>query len=279
MPITKFFRVAVEGATCDGRTLERKHIEQMAKRYNPTVYGARINLEHISGGSPESVFRAYGDVLETKTEEITDGDLKGKLALLVKADATDELVELKKKRQKVYHSIEVHPSFADTGEAYLMGLACTDNPASLGGEFMKFCAGSETNPLASRKHDPACFFTETIESSLEFEQEAPAPEAGKKFLSRITEMITGNKQKFSQETDDLRGAVTLLAESQRDALDQLEKFGALEKQHRELQQNFTTLQSDFDTLKGQLDAQPNNYTQRPPATGGEGKSTAELADC
>ena len=52
------------------------------------------------------------------------------MALLVKVDATDELVELKKKRQKIYHSIEVHPSFADTGKAYLMGLACTDNPAS-----------------------------------------------------------------------------------------------------------------------------------------------------
>lgn len=279
MPITKFFRVAVEGATCDGRTLERKHIVQMAKRYNPTVYGARINLEHISGWSPESVFRAYGDVLEAQTEEITDGDLKGKLALLVKADATDELVELKKKRQKVYHSIEVHPSFADTGEAYLMGLACTDNPASLGGEFMKFCAGSEVNPLSSRKHDPACFFTETIESSLEFEQEAPAPEAGKKFLSKITDLITGNKQKFSQETDDLRGAVTLIAESQRDAIDQLEKFSVLETQHKALQQNFTTLQDDFTALKGQLETKPDNYKQRPPASGGDGKTTAELADC
>jgi hypothetical protein len=34
----------------------------------------------------------------------------------------------------------VHPSFADTGKAYLMGLACTDNPASLGTEMMKFCS-------------------------------------------------------------------------------------------------------------------------------------------
>ena len=132
MPMTNFFRAAVEGATCDGRVLERQHITEMAEQYDPQVYGARVNLEHILGWSPTSDFRAYGDVVEAKAEEIAEGPLKGKLALLVKVDATDELVELKGKRQKIYHSIEVHPSFADTGKAYLVGVAVTDSPASLG---------------------------------------------------------------------------------------------------------------------------------------------------
>ena len=31
---SKFFRVATEGATTDGRKIERKGIEQMAKNFN-----------------------------------------------------------------------------------------------------------------------------------------------------------------------------------------------------------------------------------------------------
>lgn len=44
MPMTNFFRAAVEGATCDGRVLERQHITEMAEQYDPQVYGARVNL-------------------------------------------------------------------------------------------------------------------------------------------------------------------------------------------------------------------------------------------
>lgn len=43
----KRFRIGVEGATTDGRTIERAWLEQMAASYNPQVYTALINLEHI----------------------------------------------------------------------------------------------------------------------------------------------------------------------------------------------------------------------------------------
>lgn len=45
----KRFRIGVEGATTDGRTIERAWLEQMAASYNPQVYTALINLEHIKG--------------------------------------------------------------------------------------------------------------------------------------------------------------------------------------------------------------------------------------
>ncbi|WP_200858231.1 GPO family capsid scaffolding protein, partial [Klebsiella pneumoniae] len=66
-----------------------------------------------------------------------------------------------------------------------MGLACTDNPASLGTEMMKFCTqNASANPLAARHYAPECFFTETLESSLEFAQEEPpASDTGKNFFS------------------------------------------------------------------------------------------------
>ncbi|WP_273915543.1 GPO family capsid scaffolding protein, partial [Burkholderia pseudomallei] len=43
---TKFFRVAVEGATVDGREIKREWLTQMAKHYDPKLYGARVNVEH-----------------------------------------------------------------------------------------------------------------------------------------------------------------------------------------------------------------------------------------
>nr|VXZ92010.1 Phage capsid scaffolding protein (GPO) serine peptidase [Klebsiella pneumoniae] len=45
----KRFRIGVEGATTDGRNIERARLEQMAASYDPQVYTALINLEHIKG--------------------------------------------------------------------------------------------------------------------------------------------------------------------------------------------------------------------------------------
>ena len=39
---SKFFRVATEGATTDGRAITREQIEQMAKNFDPAKYGARV---------------------------------------------------------------------------------------------------------------------------------------------------------------------------------------------------------------------------------------------
>ena len=45
----KRFRIGVEGATTDGRTIERSWLEQMAANYSPELYTAVINMEHIKG--------------------------------------------------------------------------------------------------------------------------------------------------------------------------------------------------------------------------------------
>ncbi|WP_139775017.1 GPO family capsid scaffolding protein, partial [Salmonella enterica] len=50
----KRFRIGVEGATTDGREIQREWLVQMAASYNPTVYTALINLEHIKSYLPES---------------------------------------------------------------------------------------------------------------------------------------------------------------------------------------------------------------------------------
>ena len=39
---SRFFRVATEGATTDGRAITREQIDQMAKNFDPAKYGARV---------------------------------------------------------------------------------------------------------------------------------------------------------------------------------------------------------------------------------------------
>lgn len=123
-----WYRIATAGATTDGRVISADWLTQMAKNFDPAKYGCRVNLEHIKGVLPDSPFKAYGDVTALKAEEGDDG----KQALFAEISPTDELKAMVEKRQKVYTSIEVDPDFADTGEAYLVGLAVTDTPASLG---------------------------------------------------------------------------------------------------------------------------------------------------
>lgn len=56
----KRFRIGVEGATTDGREIQREWLEQMAASYNPAVYTALINLEHIKSYLPDSTFTWWG---------------------------------------------------------------------------------------------------------------------------------------------------------------------------------------------------------------------------
>lgn len=152
MAKSKFFRIAVEGATVDGRVIQREWLEQMAANYDPATYTARINCEHIPGFSPDKPFNAYGSVLSLKTEEVEltiAGEKKKLLGLYAEIDANDQLVAINKADQKLFTSCEIHPDFAGAGEAYLIGLAVTDTPASLGTEALKFAVQSRSNVFSS----------------------------------------------------------------------------------------------------------------------------------
>lgn len=172
MATSKFFRVAVEGATVDGRTIKRNWLEEMAASYNPQTYAARINCEHLRGFSPEKPFFSYGDVTALKTEEIEleiGGKMEKRLALLAQITPNAEFSRINKAGQKVFTSIEVNENFSGTGKAYLVGLACTDSPASLGTERLEFAAKASNN-----------VFSPALETHIEVDglDPAPASEAG-----------------------------------------------------------------------------------------------------
>ena len=276
----KRFRIAVEGATTDGRVISRDWISQMANNYDPAMYGARVNMEHIKGYTPDSPFRRYGDVTALTAEEITDGPLKGKLALYGDINPTPELVELTKARQKIYTSVEINTKFADTGEAYLIGIAVTDDPASLGTEILSFSATAKANPLASRKQDKDNLFTAAEETVIEFEEVAePSPS----LLTRITAMFTGQKKASGEQFADVSAAVTAVAEQvQLNAESQTQELSALEQsvtaRLEAIEQQAGEDRAAFAALQGQLSQTDGSFNRRPAATGSDPKSGAQT-DC
>lgn len=276
----KRFRIAVQGATTDGREISRDWISQMAKNYNPEMYGARVNMEHIRGYAADSTFRRFGDVTAVEAEEIGDGPLKGKLALYAWIDPTPELVELTKARQKIYTSIEVNPAFADTGEAYLVGLAVTDDPASLGTEILSFSATAKANPLASRKQDKGNLFTAAEETVIEFEEVAdPSPS----LMARITAMFTGQKKASGEQFADVGAAITAVAEQvQLNADTQSQNLSELEQsvtaRLEAIEQQSVEDRAAFAELQVQLSQTDGSFNRRPASTGSDPKSGAQT-DC
>jgi hypothetical protein len=276
----KRFRIAVQGATTDGREISRDWISQMAKNYDPTVYGARVNMEHIKGYAADSTFRRFGDVTKVEAEEITEGPLAGKLALFGFIDPTPELVELTKARQKVYTSIEVNPKFSDTGEAYLIGLAVTDDPASLGTEYLSFSATAKASPLASRKQDKENLFTAAEETLIEFYDEA---DAGPSLLSRVKELFTRKEKTDDERFNDVSAAVTAVAEQvQKNGETHSQQVAALEKTFSD---RIAALELDagkdreaLSTLQETLAKTDGGFNRRPPATGGDNKGSVQT-DC
>jgi len=206
---SKFFRVAVEGDTTDGRVIERGWIQQMAGSYNPSLYGARINLEHIRGILPDSPFKAYGDVVAVKAEEV-DIDGKKKLALFAQLEPTDALVSMvNNDKQKIYTSIEVSPNFAKTGGAYLVGLAVTDSPASLGTEKLSFAAKHpEAKLFDDRKLNAENVFTASCESSIELEEVSADGAAGGDATGKLLSGIAGLLDRFTGKANPPPAPVT-----------------------------------------------------------------------
>lgn len=265
---SNWFRVAVEGATSDKRTIKRSWLEQAAKNFNPTTYGARIWLEHFRSLLPDGPFKAYGDVTAVKTEEV---EINGqtKLALFAQIEPTADLIALNKAKQKIYTSIEIDDSFSDTGEAYIVGLAVTDSPASLGTDVLAFSAQKpESSPFKDRHYSATSMFTEAVETELTFEEIEDKPGLGAQLFSKVQALLSGKQAKDDGEFAQISQAVEAVAEHVKDLPDQL---AAEKKFSADLKTSVDKLSNDLNELVKRLGGtQDHSQTQRPPATGGDG---------
>ncbi|EPF0128589.1 GPO family capsid scaffolding protein [Enterobacter hormaechei] len=255
--VSKWFRIGVEGDTCDGRIISGNDIQEMAESFDPRVYGCRINLEHIRGLFPDGDFKRLGDVVELKAEKIDDDSaLNGKWALFAKITPTDDLVAMNKASQKVYTSMEIQPNFANTGKCYLVGLAVTDDPASLGTEYLEFCRNAKHNPLQRFKANPENVFSAATLAELEFED---VPDT---LLNSLTDKVRAIFSR-KQASDDARFAdvheavttVTELVQTNLTATDQ--RVTELETELAQLKQDVTSKAEEsaqaFNDLKNSLD--------------------------
>lgn len=260
-------RIAKEGATTDGRTISAEWLTQMATNFDPNNYGCRVNMEHIKGMLPDGPFKAYGDVTALKTEKDDDG----KLGLYAEIDPTDELKAMVEKRQKIYTSMEVDLDFADSGEAYLVGLAVTDSPASLGTSMLKFSAAEGQNsPLAARKQRPENLFSEALETDLSFseEPEDKGPTLAERVKALFKKQDAKTEAGFAAFRTDLEETLGLFVEKHQ-ALSEALKKRPTQAAFNELQSAHDALKKDFDALYSKLDNTPNRQP-RTPATGNDG---------
>ncbi len=137
---TDWLCIATSGQSVDGRTIEPQWLIDAAETYSRDTYTALIWPNHPQYEYAEREFTCnLGEVDALKTETL-DGVVK----LYAQLIPNRFLIYANEDGQKLFTSAEFMGDFAGSGREYLMGLAVTDIPASLGTEKIKFqLAGEE----------------------------------------------------------------------------------------------------------------------------------------
>lgn len=268
----KKFRVAVSGSTVDGREISPVHLREAAENFNPDVYAARVNVEHYLSPCPSSEFSAMGDVTALSTEDITEGPLAGRTALYAEIEPTERMKQLVADGKKIYSSIELHPQFSVNGRAYLVGLAMTDTPASLGTERLKFTAQQRQAVMTFNSvQGEAPLISEAIESEI-IEMAEQRQEEGTQWFNRVMGIIGRGRKADDASFSRIQEAVEGVATSQADIID---RFNVLETRHQQYRQKITSLTTELTALKEKLRTQDGDPQNRFTATGA---ASDQLAD-
>jgi outer membrane murein-binding lipoprotein Lpp len=173
---TDFVKIGQSGPTIDGRTIKPEWLLQAAESYSPDLYTALIWPEHFR-------FQNYGKVVELKAEQ--DGD---KVALYARLQPNAAYVWNNQYGQQLFFSMEIDDNFAGSGRAYLLGLAVTDSPASLGTSELKFSA---------RRNSPGSQFY----SNVEFTLPDPAEDREPAWVARLFQRFSLNANPREEPMD------------------------------------------------------------------------------
>lgn len=261
--------VCTEGATLKGFTVTREQIQDMADTYSLALYPARLNLEHINSLWPDSDWRCYGLVKAARAVELTDGPLKGRLSLEADIELDENqdarLFQLNRSGQKLFSSIEFFSSHPATGKAYLSGIAVTDTPAASGTQLITLSRHDmpeNAGEICRTSALETCIRTLTADT--------PAPQADTResgFLSRISQLLRGQRQVSENELQQLRDAVQLTAGELAALKQQLSLSASADSQPEQQQRTITELRNELSALKQQLALTPDSSPARHLSTG------------
>lgn len=193
---SSFRKIGQSGPTIDGRTIEPQWLLDIADTYNLATYTAMIWPDHMR------YLGNYGTVEAVRAET----DTSGTVSLFAQITPNSGYLWENAWSQKLFFSMEIEPDFAKTGKAYLVGLAVTDNPASLGTEATRF----------GRKAKPDNLFIGNVAYEADTPEEA-APgwftRYFDKFLAKNTTPTTEEEQKpmDKQQYDALCAAIGALS--------------------------------------------------------------------
>lgn len=250
-------RILVSGETVDGREVSADLIQEMADSYDPAIYAARVNCEHIDGVVPENKggqFPAYGTVQSLAAEPLEveiSGNKETVLALNAVIEVNEDYMELNAKGQKTLWSAEFVTNFRDTKKAYLTGLAITDNPASICTEVIKLSKQPFQKP--------------------EFVSEKPDSEV-KGMFKKIMEKLTATPEKLPK-TKPEKEPVSLAADNGLTEL--LSKYmTSVEAEREKASAELSEMKENFSALQSKLETEPAHQFSRSPATGGSDNPAA-----
>lgn len=188
MLLSTFFVLATAGATIDGRNIEEQWLRDINEQYSTDIYTANINVDHYNW------YGNYGQVFDVRLGE----DKNGKLTLEGRINPNQYLITMNNDGQKLFFSAEITPNFADTGKAYLTGLAMTDQPASLGTSQAKFSKNANATQLYTKPQEYVLEIPGEEKASTGDEEEST-----ENLVARLFKKIGFNQQKeFTQKPKD-----------------------------------------------------------------------------
>lgn len=288
---SKWIKVATSGPTVDGREIKEQWIKDMAETYDMDEYTANIFEDHYGWGGN------YGQVVALKAEK----DAKGRLCLFAQIKANKMLLALNKAGQKLFTSIRVIEDFAATGKAYLMHLAITDEPASLGTEQLSFSQNGEHSQIfvnddgieldfnapqtdeelaAEIKKRPNFlqrFFSKQTSPTQDDEPMTDAEKAAFKklqneladFKTKLETLTAEDKTEDENEPNEFASKIAKLEE----------KIAAHEKEKADFAKQAETLKTlteNFATLQNSFTEAMKDKTEMPPKGKGEAEASFEI---
>ncbi len=200
---TDWICIGQSGPTVDGRTIEKGWLIDAAETYNIDLYTALIWPDHLK-------YNNYGKVLELRLEH--SGEI---VRLYARLQPNTWYLWENSYSQKLFFSMEIMPNFADSGRAYLMGLAVTDLPASLGTQEVHF---------SQRRTNPGSVFVPGVEYDAEafklLDYDEKTPGWFERFINQFSSQNSNedsmNKEQFTEMMGKLESMSTeLVALSER----------------------------------------------------------------